>query len=392
MARTVSDAPPNTIFDDISVEELRRRRSYKWREFPTDVLPAFVAEMDFRLAPAVAKSLADAVQQNDAGYALPSDELNQALAGFAKERFGWDLGDSRVVLIPDVMVGITEVLRAAVSPGSGVVINTPVYPPFFDHIVEAGCRVVEAPLASSDGGYEIDLDAIERAFAKEAQAYLLCNPHNPTGLVLSAPQLTRIAELADRYDIVVLADEIHAPLVMAGANHTPFLSLGEIASNRGLALVSASKAWNTPGLKCAQLVVPSGPMQTVVERLPEGLPFRAGHLGVIASIAAYREGVAWLDDLLEVLDRNRRLMADLVSEQLPGVRYHLPQGTYLAWLDCRALDLPEEPVDYFLKRARVAVGPGPKFGSQGRGHVRITMATSEAILREIVDRMRTAIT
>ncbi|HVH65572.1 MAG TPA: MalY/PatB family protein [Candidatus Acidoferrum sp.] len=391
MARTVSDAPPYTIFDDISVEELRRRRSYKWREFPSDVLPAFVAEMDFRLAPAVAKALADAVEQNDAGYALPSDELTQAFAGFAKQRFRWDLGQSNVVLIPDVMVGITEVLRTAVSPGSGVVINTPVYPPFFSHIIEAGCRVVEAPLAYGDGGYELDLDAIERAFATEAQAYLLCNPHNPTGLVLSAKQLTRIAELADRYDIVVLADEIHAPLVLAGASHTPFLSLGETATNRGLALVSASKAWNTPGLKCAQLVVPFGPMQAVVDRLPEGLSFRAGHLGVIASIAAYRDSVAWLDDLLQVLDRNRRLMGELIAEQLPGVRYHQPQGTYLAWLDCRALDLPEQPVDFFLKRGRVALGPGPKFGEQGRGHVRVTMGTSEAILREIVDRMAAAI-
>ena len=380
------------MFDDLSITELRRRRSYKWNAFPSDVLPAFVAEMDYPLAPAVSKALIDAVGQSDCGYALPSEELTQALGGFVKQRFTWDLESSKVVLVPDVMVGITELLRVAVEPGTGVVINTPVYPPFFIHIAEAGCRVVEAPLAHSDQGYELDIDAVEHAFRSGARVYLLCNPHNPTGRVFSRAELIRIAELAERYDILVLADEIHAPLVLPGASHTAFLSIGEPARNRGIALVSASKAWNTPGLKCAQVVVASDPTRAIVERLPEGLTFRVGNLGVRASIAAYRDSVNWLEELLPVLDRNRSLMGALLAERLPAIRYHAPQGTYLAWLDCRALELPEDPAEVFLKRGRVALSPGPRYGPQGRGHVRVTLATSAGILREVADRMRAAVT
>ena len=389
MARAVE--PKTSIFDDISIADLRRRRSYKWNAFPSDVLPAFVAEMDFPLAPAVSKALIEAVEQDDCGYAVPLEELTQALGDFVTRRFGWDLESSKIVLVPDVLIGITEVLRVAVEPGAGVVINTPAYPPFFTHIAEAGCRVVEAPLAHSDQGYDLDLDAVEHAFASGARAYLLCNPHNPTGRVFSRTELSHIAELAERYDITVLADEIHAPLVLPGASHTPFLSLGAPATNRGVALISASKAWNTPGLKCAQVVVASDPTRALVERLPEGLVFRVGNLGVLAGIAAYRDSVDWLDELLAVLDRNRSLLADLLAQRLPEIRYRAPEGTYLAWLDCRALELPEEPAQVFLKRGRVALSPGPNYGPQGRGHVRLTMATSAGILREIVDRMSAAV-
>jgi cystathionine beta-lyase len=384
------DATP-TGFDDLSLISLRRRRSEKWRHFPSDVLPAFVAEMDFPLAPAVEQVLVQAVREGDVGYATPSSELNNALAAFAHTRFQWTIDPSAVLAIPDVMVGITEFLRAASRPGDGVVINPPVYPPFFTHIAEAGCRVVEAPLAYGDRGYELDVDAVEVAFKTGARFYLLCNPHNPTGRVFSRDELIKIAELVERYDVIVLADEIHAPLVLPGATHIPFLSLGEVAARRGISFVSASKGWNLPGLKCAQAVVSSSKMHAILDRLSDDLFARVGLLGIIASEAAYRHGVGWLDDLIDVIDRNRHLMAELLANRLPMVRYHPPQGTYLGWLDCRALNLPMEPTDFFLERGRVALGPGPKFGEQGRGYVRVTMATSAGILSEIVERMVAAI-
>lgn len=383
-------ATPRT-FDEISLADLRRRQSYKWRAFPADVLPAFVAEMDFPLAPPVADALVAAIADGDTGYAWPSEELAQALATFVHARFGWAIDPSGVVLVPDVMVGVTELLRVAANPGDGVVINTPVYPPFFSHIVAAGRRVVEAPLAHGSDGDHLDLEALERAFAGGARVYLLCNPHNPTGRVFSRAELARVADLCDRYRVLVLADEIHSPLVLPGAQHVSYLSLGAPAARHGIALVSASKAWNIPGLKCAQVVVASDEMRALVKRLPEDLGPRVGNLGIIASTAAYRDGGGWLDELLAVLDRNRALMAALLAERLPAVGYVPPQGGYLAWLDCRALGLKEEPVDAFLARGRVALGPGPKFGSQGVGHVRVTMATSAPILREIVARMRVAL-
>jgi cysteine-S-conjugate beta-lyase len=391
MAKTRRPTTTPGTFDEISLADLRRRQSYKWRAFPPEVLPAFVAEMDFPLAPPVADALTAAIADGDTGYAWPSEELARALATFAQARFGWVIDPSAVVLVPDVMVGVTELLRVAANPGDGVVINTPVYPPFFSHIVAAGRRVVEAPLAPGKDGYQLDLDALERAFAGGARIYLLCNPHNPTGRVFSRDELARVADLCDRYRVLVLADEIHSPLVLPGAQHVAYLSLGAPAAKHGIALVSASKAWNVPGLKCAQAVVASDEMRALVKRLPDDLTPRVGNLGVIASTAAYRDGGGWLDELLAVLDRNRALMATLLAERLPAVRYVPPQGGYLAWLDCRALRLPAEPVDVFLKRGRVALGPGPRFGSQGVGFVRITMATTAAILREVVDRMSAAV-
>ena len=377
-------------FDEVSLTELRRRASYKWRAFPDDILPAFVAEMDFPLAPPVAAAIVDAVALGDAGYAWPIQELGEALSGFLQARFRWSVDPTDVTLLPDVMVGITEVLRRAVNPSDGVVINTPVYPPFFDHIVEAGCKVVEAPLADGPDGYELDFAILERAFSS-GRVYLLCNPHNPTGRVFSRSDVERIAELAELHDVLVLSDEIHAPLALQGAVHTPFLSLGEYAAKRAVAFISASKAWNIPGLKCAQVVATSDAMRALVGRLPEGMGFRAGNLGVMASIAAYRDGSPWLDELLAVLDRNRQLLGDLLEEHLPAVRYTRPEGTYLAWLDCRGLGLKDEPVDVFRERGRVALGPGPKFGAHGTGHVRVTMGTSAGILRTIVERMRSAV-
>ncbi len=374
----------------VTLDELRARRSFKWHAQPPDVLPAFIAEMDVTLAPAVARSLVEAVERGDTGYAFPDPELGTAASGFQGERFGWNPDPSGISLIPDVMSGIGAVLRRALPEGGGVVVNTPVYPPFFDHIAAAGCRVVEAPLARDGSGYALDLDAVEAALRGGARAYLLCNPHNPTGLVHSAAELRRVAGLAERHGALVLSDEIHAPLTLAGARHLPYLSLPE-ARGRGISFISATKGWNLPGLKCAQLVTASEPMRALAASLSPELRFGASNLGVIASIAAYREGGAWLDELLVLIDRNRRLLGDLLAERLPEIGYTPPRATYLAWLDCSALRLGDDPARVFLERGRVALRSGPDFGRSGAGWVRATMATAPETLREIVERMRRAV-
>jgi cysteine-S-conjugate beta-lyase len=374
----------------VTLAELRKRRSYKWRRFPDDVLPAFVAEMDLPLAEPVVQAINEAVAAGDCGYAWHDADLAEALAGFQRTRFDWNLDPSAVRLIPDVMAGVTELLRVAVTPGDGVVINTPVYPPFFSHIREAGCRVVEVPLTRTPTGYDLNLERLDEAFAAGARAYLLCNPHNPTGRVFSRSELEEVAALAERHGVLILADEIHAPLVLAGATHTPFLSVGGAATARGIALVSASKGWNIPGLKCAQAVTSSASMAALIARLSEDFVFRSGNLGIIASIAAYRDGGVWLDQVLALVDSNRRLLAEELAEHLPEVGYRQPEGGYLAWLDCSALGLDAEPAEVFLERGRVALAPGLDFGPPGRGHARITMATTAAILIEIVRRLSVA--
>ena len=367
-------------FDDVSLELLRLRHSAKWTKYPADVLPAWVAEMDFALALPIREVLLGAVSRDDTGYTLGTG-LGPAFARFAEARFGWNVDPERVRLVADVMSGVTELLRALTEPGDGVVVNPPVYPPFFSGTREVGRRVVEVPLLP-DGG--LDLDGLDRAFAAGARAYLLSNPHNPTGTSFERAELEEAARLAERYDVTVISDEVHAPMTMPGVTHEPFLSVTE----NGVTVTSGSKAWNLAGLKCAVIVTASaGTQEKLTERLPASLGFHASHLGVLASIAAFDHGTEWLDALVAHLDCNRVLLAELLREQLPDVGYVPPQAGYLAWLDCRRLGLGDDPAEAFLERGRVALSSGPTFGEQGRGFARLNFGTSSALLEEAVRRM-----
>ena len=257
--------------------------------YPDDVLPAFVAETDFALAEPIRDALLDAVRIGDTGYASAGG-LAEAFVVFAKEWFDWSPDPRRVVLVPDVLVGVAEMLRVLTEPGDRVVINTPAYPPFWPVVREYGREIVEVPLLRGPEGWELDLGGLEEAFARGAKAYLLCNPHNPTGRVFTREQLQTIAELANRYDVAIVADEIHAPLTLPGASHTPFVSLDEVATQHAVTVTSASKAWNLPGLKCAVAVAGSESVRSRFTALPHDLHARAGNLGVIASIAAFTQG------------------------------------------------------------------------------------------------------
>jgi cystathionine beta-lyase len=372
-------------FDGIALDRLRDRRSTKWVTHPPDVLPAFVAELDVPLADPVRRALHQAVDAGDLGYTEP-DRLPEAFAGFVAERHGWEVDAADVHVVPDVMVGIVEVLRALGEPGGGVVINPPVYPPFFVDLPEAGRRVVEVPLARDGADYTLDLAGLEAAFRAGARVYLLCSPHNPLGRVWSDAELAAVTELADRYGVVLIADEIHAPLTLPGARHRP---LATIAGDRCVAFWSASKAWNLAGLKCAVAVTSGARGRRLLGRLPEEVRYRAGILGVVAATAAFTDGRPWLDSLLGHLDRNRRLLAELLAERLPEVGYRPPDASFLAWLDLSAYGLGDDPARVLLERGRVALEPGPHFGRQGAGHARLNIGTSRALLTEAVDRMAT---
>jgi cystathionine beta-lyase len=377
-------------FDAVTLDGLRARTSAKWREYPPDVLPAYVAELDVPLAPGIRRALHDAVDRGDTGYAMPAG-LPAAYAEFAASRLGWAVDPGDLGVVPDVMVGVAELLRAGTAPGARVVINPPVYPPFREVVEEVGRRVVEVPLRPAPDGWELDHDGLADAFAAGAQAYLLCSPHNPTGTVWSPIDLHRIAETAARYGVWVLADEIHAPLVLPGARHTPFLSVGAAAAEHGLALVSASKAWNLAGLKCALVAASSARTRELVASMPAEVPFRAGHFGTLAGAAAFRDDLPWLDALVIHLDRNRGLLAGMLAERIPEIDYRPPAASYLAWLDCRALELGPDPAQFFLERGRVALQRGPTFGRQGEGFARLNFGTSRALLTEVVDRMAKAL-
>ena len=376
-------SPPRELAE-LSLPELRRRRSVKWTQYAPDVLPAWVAEMDFPLAAPVRAALGEAIERGDTGYGNPAASgLAAELADFAARRMGWELDREQVIACSDVVAGLTELLRVITSPGDRVVITPPVYHPFFSLVGEAGRELVEVPLS---GGRELDLDGIERAFARGARAILLCSPHNPSGGVVPRARLAELAGIAAAHEAWVLADEIHAPLALAGHEHVPFLTVSEEAAARGIALVSASKAFNLAGLGCGQIVTAGEPARAAAERLPAAAR-HAGHLGVIAAEAAFRSADGWLDGVLAVLDGNRRRLAELLAERLPEISYRPPEASYLAWLDMRALGVGADPAPTLLSRGRVAVSGGPQFGAGGEGFVRLNIGTSPALMEEAVERI-----
>jgi cysteine-S-conjugate beta-lyase len=389
--------------EELSLQQLQLRTSMKWRAHPADVLPLWVAEMDVLLAPTVADAVRTAIDIGDTGY--PSGTaFAEAVGEFASRRWQWHgLEVSRTTLVPDVMLGVVETLRLITDPGDAVIVNPPVYAPFYAFVSHDGRRVIEAPL-KVDG--RIDLDALEDAFTRASTsggkvAYLLCNPHNPTGTVHTVDELGGVAERARRFGVRVVSDEIHAPVILPGSRFTPYLSVP--GAEDAFTLMSASKAWNLSGLKAALLI--AGPEAAAdLSRMPEEVSHGPSHLGVIAHAEAFKTGDDWLDLLLAGLDTNRALLGDLVAEHLPGVKYQRPQGTYLAWLDCRQLGFDEEatgclavvadlagPARWFLDHARVALSSGHVFGTGGAGHVRLNFATSQAILTEAVSRMSRAL-
>jgi cystathionine beta-lyase len=348
------------------------------------VLPAWVAEMDLAPAPPVSEALARAVAAGDTGYAYPAgSHLAESLAGFLERRMGWGIDPEGVITCNDVVSGLTHLLGVLTEPGAGVVVTPPVYHPFFSLVGEAGRPLVEVPLLD---GRELDLDGIERAFAAGSRAMLLCNPHNPTGTVAAPETLARLAEIAAAHDGWILADEIHAPLTLPGATHVPFATVSETAAERGIVLLSASKAFNLAGLGCAQIVAAPGPAREAAERL-SFFARHCGQLGLIGTEAAYREGDEWLDAVIALLDGNRRLLAELLAEELPAAGFDEPEAGYLAWLDLTACGLGDDPAPALLERGRVAVSPGIQFGRGGEGHVRLNVGTSPELVAEAVRRV-----
>ncbi|MGO4691408.1 MalY/PatB family protein [Glaciibacter sp. 2TAF33] len=386
------DADPLTL--------LRTRTSAKWRSYPDDVLPMFVAETDFPLAEPIARALHAAIDRSDTGYIAPENGLGAAFSAFAEARWGWRVDPQQVASTTDVSVGIVETFRRAINPGDRVVITPPVYPPFFDLVPEGGGVIVEVPMlhpagygdARGDSGWALDLDGIERAFVAGARALLLCNPHNPLGHPQTVEDLIAVADLAAQYDVTVISDEVHAPLTHHDGTFIPFLSVSAEAAEHGVAVTSASKAWNLAGLKCAVMVTASERMRQLVAGMPEEVTTRTSQLGLVANIAAFTEGVPWLDDELAALESNRALLAELLDAQLPGARYEQPRASYLAWLDFRGLGWGDDPAQVALGRAKVALINGLDFGSPGRGFARLNFGCSPDVLAEAVSRLAAAST
>ena len=375
----------------LTPKRLRARRTLKWASQPEDVLAMWVAEMDYPTAPAIAEALHRAVDAETFGYPLDAGPsgLADALAADLARRHGWTVDPADVFLVADVMRGVSLALETFSGRDDPVVITTPVYMPFFDVVELSGRPQVHVPMVDVDGRPTFDLDALEGAFAEGARTVLLCNPYNPLGRVLDRAELLAFAEVVERHGARVIADEIHAPLVFEGT-HIPYASLSPATANHTVTLLSASKAWNLPGLKCAQVVTSNAADRAAWRRIPLWAKVGVASLGIEASLAAYRDGDAWLEEVRALLAGHAAVVAEAVAG-MPGVRHRRNEGTYLAWLDCTDLDLDVEPAEWFLEHARVALSPGRPFRAPARRFARLNFATTTAILEESLERMAKAV-
>jgi cystathionine beta-lyase len=371
----------------LDVDRLRSKRGAKWGSRDARYA-AWVADMDFPVAPAIVDALQEVIDRSEFGYPNWGGPfaLSPAARLFASrmvERYRWEPDIERIHDMIDVIQGVRASVHHMSAPGDGVVLHMPAYHPFIDTIAEMGRALV--PVTMSDGRF--DYDALEVAMATTpATVWLLCHPHNPLGHVFDRPELERIAAIAERFDLTVISDEIHADITMPGHTHVPFESLGPDVSARTVTVTSASKAFNLAGLRWAVLHAGSARMHAALKALPGHYLGAPNLMAVTATVAAWTSGGAWLDATLAVLDENRRALTGLLAEHLPGVVYEPPEATYLAWLDCRPLGLGDDPAQTFRERG-VELSPGPQFGPQGVGHARLNMATSPQILAATVAAM-----
>ncbi len=373
---------------DLEIAHLRHRQGCKWREYPDDVLPAWVADMDFDLAPPIKVALSEALASADLGYAraVKDTGVRELLVARLAERYAWEVDPAQVDIFTDVVQGIYFALLGLLEAGEGVLIQTPVYPPFLSAVAETERRRIDAPLVQTAAGYVIDFDALRALITSTTRVLLLCHPHNPTGRAFTREELEELAEIALTHGLYVISDEIHADLMLVDRPHIPFASLSPEIATRTLTLVAASKAFNIAGLCIAFCIYGSDEIARRLSRLPHHLRGGRSSLGLAAVKAAWTEGQPWLDHILAQLRTHRDSVAAFVA-RYPAIKHTPPEATYLAWLDCRDLDLSVSPQRFFLDQARVALSNGAAFGAEGRGFVRLNFATSSPVLNDILARM-----
>ena len=371
----------------LTLAELRKRKSVKWRHFPSDVLPLPVAEMDFPTAPKIKAALTDMVERSDTGYLGPFPELFDAFANFSAKRWGWQVDTKQMRIATDVGVGIVEIMRTLIKPGEKVMLNSPVYENIWRWISEVHATTVDTPLSEDNLSYKLDLAAIEKEYQNGVKVHILCHPHNPVGVIFSKDQLSDLADLAKKYQVVILSDEIHAPLTYDAKTFTPFLNVSQNAKEVGITITSASKSFNLAGLKCALIITDSIKLQERINVMPPAVTWRASLFGAVASTAAYAESVDWLDGVLITLDQNRKLVEKLIATKAPAIKYRIPDFGYLAWLDLSALALGEDPAAVILEKGKLAVNGGVLYGPKHKSFVRLNFGTSPEIITEAFDRL-----
>ncbi len=378
--------------------ERRGTNCEKWdyleEEFgKSDLLALWVADMDFPAPPEVLKALHNKIDEGALGYPITPDSLLEAVTGWQKKRHGWEIGKESVTWAPGVVAGLAFSLMAFTKPGDGVIIQTPVYPPFYAIINDAGRRIVKNPLKRENGRFAMDLEGLEKLVTPTCRTLILCSPHNPVARVWTRKELDALAEIAKRKDILVISDEIHQDLVFSDAKHICIASLSDQMSSRTVTFVAPSKTFNIAGMKASVALIPDEKLRfrykSVLDRFHLG---SLSILGLTATETAYAECAEWLDELMAYLEENREMTEKFVKERMPKARMDHPEGTYIFWIDFRGYGFNSETLmDFLVNEAKVALNNGSNFGTEGEGFARINIGTNRAQLKEALERIAVAL-
>lgn len=379
-------------FDFETLPDRRNTESAKWRFYEQDVIPMWVADMDFRSPEPVIQALQQRVDHGVFGYPMPQEELKTATAAWLDRRHGWSVNPEHLIFIPGVVTGFNLASHAVAKPGDGVLVQTPTYGPFLKVAENVRLEQHEMELIrGEDEQYTIDLDAFEAAITERTRIFMLCNPQNPTGRVFSKAELEAMADICLRHNIIICSDEIHHDLVYAPNKHIPTATLDpEIAANT-ITLLAPSKTFNIAGLEASVAVIENDELREKFEGARQGLVGWVNLFGQVALRASYEHGEPWLEALMEYLEANRDYVFDFVNQELPGISMAKPEGTYLAWLDCRQANIGGKPSDFFLENAKVAMNDGEWFGQGGGGHIRFNFGCPRALIEEALSKMKQAL-
>ncbi len=379
----------NYDFDQII--DRRDSDSSKWHYYGDKVLPLWTADMDFRCPEPVIEALHSRIRHGIFGYGGEPPRMREVIVEYLYRLYGWQTRPEEIVFPPGVVVGFNRVCVAAAQPGDGVLVQPPVYPPMLSAPVHNGMILQEAELhRRPDGRYEIDFDSFEAAITDRTRVFILCNPHNPVGRVFERRELERIAEICLRRNVLICADEIHCDLLFSGFRHTPIASMDQEIARRTVTLMAPSKTYNIPGLHCSIAIVSDPVLRRKLVHSESRYFPEVNVLGFTAALAAYSRGQEWLDELLQYLEANRDFVFEFLAREIPEITGVKPEGTYLAWLDCRKAGIPGNPFRFFLEKAKVALFDGQQFGKGGDGFVRLNFGCPRATLSQALENMKAA--
>jgi cysteine-S-conjugate beta-lyase len=375
-------------FNFDSLIERKGTDSFKWATYGPDVLPLWVADMDFMSPPAILEALHKRVEHGVFGYAAPSEELRQVVVERMDKLYQWKIQPEDIVFLPGIVTGLNQYCHAFSDLSHEVIIQTPVYPPFLSAPCNAGLQVAYAPLIhTARGKYEIDFNSLESQMKAGVKLFILCSPHNPVGRVWTRAELEQMAALCNHYDVILCSDEIHSDLVFPGHSHIPIATLSQEIEQRTITFLAPSKTYNVAGLDCALAIIPNQELKKKFERGNKGLVPHVNIMGLVAAQAAFQGGAEWLAELLVYLQGNRDYLTEFITSALPELSIYPAEGTYLAWIDCTQAQFGEDPGRFFLKECSVALNDGASFGNPGKGFVRLNFGCPKSILQQALDQI-----